>query len=127
MVAIAVILAAVVASFVLGIADNTGDSTPQTVITDSYDGQQNVTLTVESGDPLDPSLVTVEGSITDTNGSGINSTGQTLDTAPGISDSLRAGDQVVVGVTDSDYEIELIYQSDSGDSSILAEFSGPDN
>ncbi|WP_058826431.1 type IV pilin [Haloferax sp. Q22] len=61
MVAITVILAAVIGTFVLGLGDQVGDTAPQASFSFSYDGAQTVTVTHESGDAIDADRITITG------------------------------------------------------------------
>jgi flagellin-like protein len=131
MVAITVILAAVIATFALGFTSSTGDDTPQVSFDSEFQndsGDTTVTLTVQSGDNFDPEAVTFSGDIADVSGAGVTAEGDDFSSASDINDddTVSAGDSIEVGVTGDDYEIDLIYQADSGEeSSILATFTGP--
>jgi len=57
MVAITVILAAVIATFVLGLGDSLSNQAPQASFSCDIDGN---TVTMTGGDELDPSTITVE-------------------------------------------------------------------
>ena len=59
MVAITVILAAVIGTFVLGSGDRVPGDTPQASFSFDYDGQTNVTITHNSGEDLDPETIEV--------------------------------------------------------------------
>jgi flagellin-like protein len=139
MVAITVILAAVVAAFALGFTGAGGNDTPQvsfdadfTPDTDS-NGNGSVALTVQSGDTFDATAVTFSGDLVDSDdaaGDPVNVTaeGEDWTQADGISDgdTVSAGDSITVGVPGPGYEIELIYQAESGDeSSIIRTLEGP--
>ncbi|WP_233739907.1 type IV pilin [Halovenus carboxidivorans] len=89
MVAITVILAAVIASFVLGLGDQ-GEPAPQPTIDSSVD-TGNITLDVTGGDAFSASDSTIEGEI-DGNPFSVD-----LDSAP--VDELSAGDTIVVNST----------------------------
>jgi len=60
MVAITVILAAVIASFVLGLGDSAGDAAPQVSVSCDL-GNSTTTMTHESGDTLQNSSIEVVG------------------------------------------------------------------
>ena len=136
MVAITVILAAVIASFVLGLGDQAQQATPQASFSFDYtegstDGEGYVTVTHDGGDAIEAQELYVRGSgITGTSTStssyvltGAGSWG----TAGYTSDSeISAGQTVDVEVS-SDYEIRVIYEPVEGDTSAtLAEDDGPD-
>ena len=126
MVAITVILAAVIASFVLGLGDSTS-TTPTADFDFEYNnsGNGNVTITHNTGDTLDGDRVSVlingeEVSSTYQFGSGDISSGSrtVLDNSSGgLSDKIKGGDT-----------IKVTWTSESGDSSsTLGEYTVPDN
>jgi len=125
MVAITVILAAVIAAFVLGLGDS-GTETPQASFDFDYDGSVDgnntaLTITVESGDTIDGSQLSVEGDgldgISDTNIFGDG------DVTAGSSDTINADELNTAGGT-----VNVVWESSSGDdSSILASFDVPDD
>ena len=131
MVAITVILAAVIASFVLGLGQSTGDTAPSITFESDYDSSAspptlevsvtNVGDTVEAGDvylrgtadggaTLDQSLDQYT-----TSGSSITSDSE-----------LTAGMNFEVEDVGSSYDIDVIYDPGDGDSSTLTTFTGPD-
>jgi flagellin-like protein len=128
MVAITVILAAVIASFVLGLGDSTTDSAPQASFGWEYDGDTNiVTVSHESGASIEAEQLVFRG---DNFGSGgdVNSPGQDWTQAPGVGtgSNVNAGMTIDVGV-DTDYDISLTYvQPDKEQSTTLASDTGPD-
>jgi len=155
MVAITVILAAVIASFVLGLGSQT-QTTPQaslavdysesgTAIGDSYDG--NLTVTHDSGDPVIDDELYVrgdnfcsaagDGSLSNDSWVAYNDSGMSCgsggpdasSTASGQSEgetAVVAGDRLKTGA-DSDYEVNVVFESsEGGSSSTLASDEGPD-
>jgi len=154
MVAITVILAAVIASFVLGLGNQT-QTTPQaslsvdysesgTPIGDSstYDG--NLTITHDSGDPVVDDELYVRGDnfcdsdansgpSDDTwaahNGATCNGGPDATSTSSGSTEgetAVIAGDRLKTGAQ-SDYDINVVYEASEGDaSSTLASDEGPD-
>ena len=80
MVAITVILAAVIGTFVLGLGDQVSESAPQAQFTFDYDSTNNeLTVTHDGGDAIEASTLVVKGDIpTDTDGTPDNT--QTADT-----------------------------------------------
>jgi len=118
MVAITVILAAVIASFVLGLGEGQ-QQTPSASFDFDYDSDAGeLTITHSSGDELDGSLVTTEttasgGTSFDTNGdwSGDVSSGDSVTLTGGIG----SGETITIVWTDSDEET----------SSTLAEYEIP--
>jgi len=137
MVAITVILAAVIASFVLGLGDQAGTVQPSATISDDYTasdsdagGSPSVTLTHDSGDTLTASEVVVRGSgLNDSSGSSIDEIRFDNDTAlvSGLSGSeMSSGQSVKVNVTSS-YDANVVWDPEPSDeSATLAEIEGPD-
>jgi flagellin-like protein len=139
MVAITVILAAVIASFVLGLGDQASQTTPQVSFSFDYDssldgnsdgdysgGLSNtgtngvLTITHDGGDSVNENRL----SFTDADGNSID----TLDSATGLGDGsdISAGLSLEVGV-DSDDTVRIIYTSSGGDStSTITSWDGPD-
>ncbi|MBO4246673.1 type IV pilin N-terminal domain-containing protein [Halomicrobium sp. IBSBa] len=137
MVAITVILAAVIASFVLGLGDQTS-TTPTASFsfdyeqTDASNERGVVTITHDSGDPINEDELYVRGSGFESSGdiSGTSSVDQdSAGTWQGTSSSdseVVAGDSNDVGAN-SEYNFNVIYQSAEGDtSSTLSSDKGPD-
>ena len=144
MVAITVILAAVIASFVLGLGDQATNTQPQAsfgfeysegVDGDSSNGEGQLTVTHNGGASIEAQELYVRGSgfanpsglstpsITGSSGSWADATGGTMysDT-----DMISAGQSVYVGVT-SGYEISIVYVPvEGGSSATLAIDKGPD-
>jgi FlaG/FlaF family flagellin (archaellin) len=129
MVAITVILAAVIASFVLGLGDSADEVQPNTSFTFDYDnvtstgdGEGNVTVTLSDGESLADNEVFIRGEQ-------LNQTGQ-LSTLTGISvtdNEWSAGESIEIGVTDNDYVLNVVWESeDSDDSSRLQTDRGPE-
>jgi flagellin-like protein len=147
MVAITVILAAVIASFVLGLGDQADRTTPQasfswTLNDDTY----NLTVTHEGGDAIKEKEMFFRGE-------GLNDTFEPSGTpassnsdCPGDVDmcaalgewpgetstevddksAVAAGDSTTLHV-DYDYELRLVFQTSAGDkSATLAQDAGPD-
>ena len=131
MVAITVILAAVIASFVLGLGQDTGDSTPAITFSADYDqGSDELEITVSSAsDNVDASEVKLKGEW----GSGPTTIDQSLDENSGSlttsldgDSTLTAGTSVTVTGVASDYDIDIIWTGGSQDSSVLRTITGPD-
>ena len=122
MVAITVILAAVIASFVLGLGDST-NTTPQASFDFDYDETgTELTITHESGDTLDSDKLSLGG---DASESDVTSTGGDISTA--WSTEVGAGDSLVLTNVDPSDTIRVVYTASSGDSSsTLATWEGPD-
>jgi flagellin-like protein len=132
MVAITVILAAVIASFVLGLGDQADQTVPQASFNFEYDqdetsngdfsgtlassGDGQLDITHDGGDSIEGARLTL------TDG---DATTDDLDTA-GAASEMTAG-TTVTALIDNDDEIRIIYTDESGDSSsTLATFEGPD-
>ena len=144
MVAITVILAAVIASFVLGLGDSTS-TTPQASFDFDYSADDGtdpgqIVITHESGDSLDPARVKFSRS--ESLASSVGGAGSSeleLDSAYSISGDVTAGTSLTVaepgeaaGSADGtaqfdDLTLRIIYTPSSGDSSsTLATWEGPD-
>ena len=131
MVAITVILAAVIGTFVLGLGDQVQNTTPQAIFGfDSADSATNVTITHESGNSIPASNINISAT------SNFNATGNTSATDnftsyswadfPSASTDVSAGSSVTVTSTTGGFggeTIRVIYSSpDSDSSSTLAKF-----
>ena len=115
MVAITVILAAVIGTFVLGLGDQVGDTAPQASFSFNYDGTE-LTITHESGSQIDGDLVTIAGDVNVTD-AGDGNKWSTLG-----SDTISAGESVVVQDTDEDGfasgdTVRVVWTSESGSNS----------
>jgi len=133
MVAITVILAAVIAAFVLGLGGSSSD-TPQASFDFDFDegsagtpGDASMTITVESGDTLDAANLEISGA-------GVTGTFDTDNSPSGgsfFSDDVTAGDSVTLDgsdLTDTGGDVNVVWSSsDGGDSSILASFDVPNH
>ncbi|QOS14080.1 pilin PilA (plasmid) [Haloferax gibbonsii] len=103
MVAITVILAAVIGTFVLGLGDQVGDTAPQASFSFDYNGTALV-VTHESGDSISDDLVTINGTL--------SSTWDESD------DKIQAGDNVVItGTLNDGDEVRVVWTSESGSNS----------
>lgn len=116
MVAITVILAAVIGTFVLGLGDQVQQTAPNAQFSTSYsDG--NVTFTHEGGDGIRAGSLSFTGGATDT---WVGVAGVDPD------DRVRAGDSATVEAA-ADSTVRLVWESDSGDrTATLRTWSGPD-
>ena len=118
MVAITVILAAVIATFVLGLGDQISTTAPQASFSFDYDSDE-LTVTHDGGDTVDPANLYIRGSSEYSNDEDWNSIADT-----DVSD-VKAGNSATLNVADGD-TIRVIYQSSTGETSAtLAEWSGP--
>jgi len=130
MVAITVILAAVIATFVLGLGDQISNTAPQASFSFDYDTSVSgsdsfgtsagsadgfLSITHDGGDTIEAANLNING--------GVNS--QTWSSASGASTEISAGSGVEYAVEDSD-TVRVTYQSSSGDSSAtLGRWEGP--
>jgi flagellin-like protein len=151
MVAITVILAAVIATFVLGLGDNLSNTAPQASFSFDYsdtDDSTNdvLTITHDGGDSIATARLTVRLSGMDSNGNDDDVQGTTSSSTSWSSDPVQAGSQITVdeigdvtadsgsftAATASDNlqldetTVRVTWTSDSGDqTATLGEFSGP--
>ena len=138
MVAITVILAAVIASFVLGLGNQAGEVAPTASFSGDYAGGPNtdganLTLTHENGDPIVATNLYFRGSgdfdqyaYYDTWGNLSNKDNATVSGTTDGEDAVVAGDTAVLNVSSS-YDLNLVWESTTGESSsTLFEQSGPD-
>jgi len=146
MVAITVILAAVIAAFVLGLGD-TSNPGPQVSFDYDYDeSAETLTIAVSSGDTFNAGRISFEGAQLG------NIAGTTWDDVGGAGDPasvVSAGDRVTIGsgqnfrsgadvagnasggdaqdAISSDFELDITFTSEDGsDSSIISTRTGPD-
>ncbi|APW99965.1 type IV pilin [Halobiforma lacisalsi AJ5] len=124
MVAITVILAAVIAAFVLDLGDSVGDTAPQANIEFDQEGDgSSATVTIEhtGGEELEQDEILVDNGDDDATASSLGW---------GSSDGISASDSVEVGDGSgnslsgdiSGNTVRVIWEADSGDSQILAEY-----
>ena len=133
MVAITVILAAVIASFVLGLGDQAQQTTPQASFAFDYSGSDNnLQITHDGGDSILSDEMYVRGSA-----GGDPNTGVWHDLPDSTTNSgsdVTAGNSVYLGQADgngdnvpADYDIRVVYETQEGDNSAtLAQDQGPD-
>jgi flagellin-like protein len=125
MVAITVILAAVIASFVLGLGDQAQQATPQASFSFDYDESDGLKITHDGGDSIQANELYIRGS----DDGGSNDYDQTWGTngSPSDSSEVTAGNSWSVSSVKSDYDIRVVYESQEGDNSAtLAQDTGPD-
>ena len=133
MVAITVILAAVIGTFVLGLGDQVQNNPPQVQFTTEYDqgttpgstnddwGEQcsscdgTLTVTHESGDPIAVERLSLSGATSN----------PAADVEDALSDDMAAGDSVQKHVANGD-SVRVVWTSESGDNSdTLRRWDGP--
>jgi flagellin-like protein len=139
MVAITVILAAVIATFVLGLGEQVSQTAPQASIDFNYDSQEgNISISHDGGDTIEAQnlLVTSDGAVfTRANGTSNNVDDSAKSFAVlgnfGETSEITAGSNVIITNDGNDEfdtaEISVVFQSTEGDTSAtLGEFTGPD-
>jgi flagellin-like protein len=122
MVAITVILAAVIGTFVLGLGDQVQQTAPNAQMSFDYDGT-DLTITHDGGDALprsDRTSVIVDG--TEDTGNGNSWTG---------SDDITAGDSYTINSGDAGFgsssTVRVTWESeDGGQTSTVGRWEGPD-
>ncbi|EMA20923.1 type IV pilin [Haloarcula amylolytica] len=144
MVAITVILAAVIASFVLGLGDQAQQATPQASFSWEYDELGDlsggdaagvISVTHDGGDSIEAQEMYVRGSGFADSSDGLYSSstiniGSTTDNSWdekfGSSSEVTAGQSINVAAK-STYELRVVYEPVEGDTSAtLAQDTGPD-
>ena len=123
MVAITVILAAVIGSFVLNLGNSVQQTSPQATI--EWDYNQSGTLvnaTHNTGEALDNSTL----SISETN---TTSAGHTISLAGGGADNTyTAGEEIANGTYDPGETLRIVWNApDGGNSAILSESQAPNS
>jgi flagellin-like protein len=129
MVAITVILAAVIGTFVLGLGDQVQTTSPQASFSFDFvndrDDMSNdgiLTITHDGGDSIPEEELSVTGTIANSTSSAISGYSGT-NVADG--DDMSAGDYVKLDVAD-DTTVRVVWSAPSGDtSSTLGEWTGP--
>jgi flagellin-like protein len=145
MVAITVILAAVIASFVLGLGNQAGTTSPQASLSVDYESASssvwgttswngNITVSHDSGDSIVAENLYLRGENFVTPGEdwGDYDTSTTENISKSTSGSVEGQDAVVAGDrlrigANSTYELSVVWESAEGDSSnTFREDTGPD-
>jgi len=128
MVAITVILAAVIGTFVLGLGDQVSNTAPQASFTFDFDdstsascsdlsGAGALTVTHDGGDLIDPAQITISSDDSDST---------TWDSCDGSVTDVTAGDNIEVD-SDSTETIRIVWEaSGGGDTSTIGKWTGPD-
>ena len=122
MVAITVILAAVIASFVLGLGDQNNPA-PTTDFSFDYDNStDNVTISHNEGDELNTDNVYIRGE--DLGGS---ATGQvSTEYSSTLPNDWKAGESIDVNTVNNDYVVRIVWEDpDSDQTSTLDTDEGP--
>jgi len=132
MVAITVILAAVIGTFVLGLGDQVQSTTPQASFGfDTASGQEEVTITHETGDTIDAANVKISATDDFTAGGIATATGSaTWNEFDGTDGEVSAGSSVTIvhdGGTFAGETVRVIYDNpDSDSSSTIGKFEVPE-
>jgi flagellin-like protein len=123
MVAITVILAAVIAAFVLGLGD-TNNPTPNVSFDYDYnESGNNLSVTVTSGDEFDSSRVSFAG---DSDEAGQNWSATDIDIGTTIVTDVTAGDDVTLTGVEADETVRIVFESEGGDTTAeIGKFEGP--
>jgi len=108
MVAITVILAAVIATFVLGLGDSLRNTAPQASFSFDFTST-DVTVTHDGGDTIDASTDTLE--VVDSSGSGSTAFSGTVNAGTSVTHTRAAGSS-----WNSD-TVRVVFESGNGDSS----------
>jgi len=137
MVAITVILAAVIASFVLGLGDQAQQATPQASFSWDYDtsgSDETVSITHDGGDSIQSNELYVRGPVTSGGSANLDATWANINS--GIGSEVTAGNRVQVTGSNSDgggsdldgeYDLRVVYETQEGDTSAtLAQDTGPE-
>jgi FlaG/FlaF family flagellin (archaellin) len=133
MVAITVILAAVIATFVLGLGEQVSDSSPTATWEGDWEdnssvpAQGNLTLTIThtGGDAIDNSTLSLSGDVDNVDVSAYSDSevtaGDTIEINTTRS-SLSSGDTVLA----EDDTVSLVWENDDGSSATLRTFEAPE-
>lgn len=130
MVAITVILAAVIGTFVLGLGDQVSQTTPSASFQFDYDaddtGNETLTITHNGGDTLSASEVTVTAN-EPFNMSGTWYSNATASWSDASNSDISAGSSVTIDHGDlSSHTVRVVWQAAEGDSSAqLGIWNGP--
>jgi len=133
MVAITVILAAVIATFVLGLGDQVSNTSPQASFSFEWNGasgeEATLTVTHDGGETIQAQNLYIRGS------EGTAGTGDNADlgkswaeysSTAGATSEVQAGMSTGVDNIGSDGKISLVWQSSTGESSsTLKQWTGP--
>jgi len=131
MVAITVILAAVIGTFVLGLGDQVQSTTPQASFGfETVNDKKHVEITHETGDSIAKSTLTVSATAEIDGASANSAPWDDLDSGSS-DDSVSAGDRANVTANGADWggeTIRVVYNNpDSDSSSMLGKFEVPSN
>jgi len=113
MVAITVILAAVIGTFVLGLGDQVSESAPQASFSFDFNSSSGVNVTHEGGETLESSNIGVSG---DDDTSGTAAAPENLNAVNNFSGTISAGDTAQYGGVDNGETIRVIWTNPAGGS-----------
>lgn len=117
MVAITVILAAVIASFVLGLGD-TDDLAPNPSFEYDYDGEGQLDISVTGGDSFTAGQVEITGDgDSAVSGASTPDTWNEFDDNAGEDSTIGAGATAELENLNDDFEIDIVWESADGESS----------
>ncbi|MBP2250444.1 flagellin-like protein [Halarchaeum solikamskense] len=140
MVAITVILAAVIGTFVLGLGSNVGNNAPSATFGYEYDNFSDdnsvntITITDQGGDSIDSSTITVSvgsDSVNATDGEGEFSSNSTysVNSTDWNSSQIQAGDSITIEgnktAPGGGIDVQVVWQSSGGSSSIISKSTTP--
>ena len=119
MVAITVILAAVIGTFVLGMSDQVGSDTPRASFDMSVGNSgSTVTITHETGDTIDGANVVITSTQAFDQATGSGSTWEAIDGGSDV--EISAGSSISISHSTGDFTgdtVRVVYQSPESDSS----------
>jgi flagellin-like protein len=130
MVAITVILAAVIGTFVLGLGDQVQTTAPQASFSFDFSSGKSgtggpLTITHDGGDSIPDGQVTLKGDYGSSNSTVTGSLSQ--DWGSASNGDVSAGDSKTIDPVDTDTQVRIVWTASSGDNSAtLGEWSGPD-
>jgi flagellin-like protein len=112
MVAITVILAAVIGTFVLGLGDQVSENAPQASFSFDFDVSNDyVNITHEGGDTLDNSTISVSG-----DDGGLTSSGVTGHPGDWDDGTIEAGDRISYQGIDAGETVRVVWTNPAGGS-----------
>jgi flagellin-like protein len=125
MVAITVILAAVIGTFVLGLGGELENNAPQASFTFDYDDTANqLTITHDGGASIDTAELRAKSDDGQTAAWDASSDWSELNT--GADAEVSAGDNAVMGQVDDTETVRIIWESSNGgDTATLGKWTGP--
>ena len=125
MVAITVILAAVIASFVLGLGPS--ESAPQATFdfeAESGNYTPNVTISHQTGATIDPSTLFVQGDLNVSGSAGWADepgSGSAIISNDVTGDEISSGDSITVNTSTADWELTVVWESGDQSSEIASD------